>query len=284
MKDIKTLKAEIFADTEKLYRTNRNLSRAIKHSEEGQKIYLEKDVINVPTALKEKNTEIKVSGKRSFEAAKEYTGKKVCVHNFASATNPGGGVKNGASAQEECLCRCSTLYANLNTTECWDNFYGPHRALHNPLYNADCIYTPDVVVFKSDTDSPELLPRTDWYKVDVITCAAPNLRQVKANNKNPMNPEKVYLSYNDLLEMHLNRGRRILDIARANGAEVVILGAFGCGAFQNSPEVVAESYRQLSEEYEGVFDTIEFAVYCPEHDKANYEVFSRIFRQAEKER
>ena len=33
-----------------------------------------------------------------------YAGQKVAgVHNFASATNPGGGVTRGSSAQEECL-------------------------------------------------------------------------------------------------------------------------------------------------------------------------------------
>ena len=57
---------------------------------------------------------IVVSQKRTFDAASEYKGMKTAVHNFASATNPGGGVVRGANAQEECLCRCSGLYFNLN--------------------------------------------------------------------------------------------------------------------------------------------------------------------------
>lgn len=76
---------------------------------------------------------------------------KTAVHNFASATNPGGGVTRGSSAQEECLCRCSGLYFSLNTKPMWDGFYNPHRNTHNPIHNDDIIYTPGVVVFKKDT-------------------------------------------------------------------------------------------------------------------------------------
>ena len=39
----------------------------------------------------------------------------------------------------------------------------------------------------------------------------------------------------ELLEIHKKRLTRILDVAVLNGDETVILGAFGCGAFQNNP-------------------------------------------------
>ena len=44
---------------------------------------------------------IVVSGKRTLEASEIYAkqGKRVCVPNFASATNPGGDVIHGSSAQ-----------------------------------------------------------------------------------------------------------------------------------------------------------------------------------------
>ena len=59
-------------------------------------------------------------------------------------------------------------------------------------------------------------------------------------------------------------------------AEVMILGAFGCGAFENSPEVVATSYKELVEEFRYRFETIEFAVYCPPNKTLNYDVFKRV--------
>ena len=115
----------------------------------------------------------------TLQAASAYKNTKIAVHNFASATNPSSGVKRGSNAQEECLCRCSGLYFCLSTQTMWDGFYSPHRQAYNPIYNDDIIYTPAVTVFKTDTAQPEIMDASDWYDVDVITCAAPNLRVQK---------------------------------------------------------------------------------------------------------
>ena len=136
----------------------------------------------------------------------------MCVHNFASASNPGGGVTRGANAQEECLCRCSSLYFCLNTSEMWSGFYQQHRYAQNPLHNDDIIYTPNVTVFKTDTADPKLMAERDWYEVNVITCAAPNLRQHPSNAYNSGDGDSaVRISDKELLAIHEKRLRRILD-------------------------------------------------------------------------
>ena len=56
---------------------------------------------------------IKINNKDSFEAGRAYDNP--LVMNFANAHNPGGGFKLGANAQEEALCRCSTLYASITS-------------------------------------------------------------------------------------------------------------------------------------------------------------------------
>lgn len=61
-----------------------------------------------------------------------------------------------------------------------------------------------------------------------------------------------------------------------NENKVVILGAFGCGAFQNPPEVVASAMKKVVEEYLYHFRVIEFAVYCSPGDDQNYQIFQRI--------
>lgn len=206
--------------------------------------------------------------------------KEVCVHNFASASNPGGGVTHGANAQEECLCRCSDLYFCLNTPEMWKGFYKPHREVKNPIHNDDIIYTPNIIVFKTDTAYPKMMPEEDWYNVNVITCAATNLREYPSNPFNSGDGDKaVHVSDEELKAIHEKRLRRILDVAVLNGNEVMILGAFGCGAFSNNPEVVARAAKNVIEEYKYAFKTIEFAVYCSPRDERNYKIFDRIISE-----
>jgi len=269
---------EIFEDTKRLCEINGKIKDALARSVKNQKLILEStDLAAVDKARFADGAKIIVSAKRTFEAAAGYAGQKVAVHNFASATNPGGGVTRGSSAQEECLCRCSGLYFCLSVPEMMRGFYYSHRNAKNPINNADIIYTPDVTVFKTDMNKPKLMDEKDWYDVDVITCAAPNLRERPSNRFNQGNGDRaVKVSDKELLEIHKKRLTRILDVVALNGNEVIILGAFGCGAFQNKPEVVARAAKEVIADYLHAFNAIEFAVYCPPRDDTNFKVFKRV--------
>ncbi len=276
MIDRRTKNAEIFRDTERRYASDPTLIRAVRKSTEAQVFIAETDTVDIPEPCKATDAKVIVSGKRSLEAAEGYAkqGKKVCVLNFASATNPGGGVVNGSSAQEECLCRCSTLYPCLKEESLWRDFYAPHRKAANPLYNNDCIYTPDVCVFKSDINFPEPLSQNEWWNVNVITCAAPNLRERPSNAMNPHAGDKAAkVTPAELEKLLTSRIQRIFAVAVANGNEVLILGAFGCGAFRNPPEIVAKVFKNVMQNYTKYFDVIEYAVYHTEREIANYEAF-----------
>lgn len=281
MYDRRTKNAVIFRDTELMYQSDEKLRTVVKNSINSQKLILADDMVDYEVA-ENRAGKVVVSGKRTLEASEKYAkqGKRVCVLNFASATNPGGGVVHGSSAQEEAICRCSTLYPCLNTKEMWDDFYGPHRRADNPLYNDDCIFTPAVKVFKSDTNFPELLPEDDWWDVDVITCAAPNLRNVPSNQMNPnAGSKKADISYDGLKALHTARIQKIFEVAMANKAAVLILGAFGCGAFCNPPELVAEVFAELTEKYRKCFDVIEYAVFHTERETANYVAFKNVMKK-----
>ncbi len=266
----------IFADTEELCNEDINLSKSISDTIHDQ--YIVRTTDDIKSMPRQHRfsipANIVVSQKRSFEAARSYPDNRVCVLNFASATNVGGGVLIGARAQEECLCRCSTLYFAIGDPETERNFHIYHRKLlqsgkMNKLYNDDCIFSPGITVIKTDTELPQRLPESDRFTVDVITCAAPDL--------NPYY-EKIRITVEELKELHKKRAKRILDIAVSENEDVMILGAFGCGAFRNPPEIVAEAYREVVNEYLYDFKTIEFAVYCPPQSEGkNFQAFYNAF-------
>ena len=133
------------------------------------------------------------------------------------------------------------------------------------------IYTKDILVFKDD----DYQPLTQPFAVDVITCAAPTLREQASNRYNPSDGEHVDVTPEELLALHERRGRQILSSAASNGAQVIILGAFGCGAFRNDPAIVAQAYANILPEYLHYFRTIEFAVYCRPRSPQNYDAFNQ---------
>ena len=57
----------------------------------------------------------------SFEAA--HSLERPLVMNFANAHRPGGGFLNGSRAQEESLCRCSTLYKSISSDKAWEMYH-----------------------------------------------------------------------------------------------------------------------------------------------------------------
>jgi uncharacterized protein (TIGR02452 family) len=73
-----------------------------------------------------------------------------CVLNLASRRNPGGGVLNGASAQEESIFRRSNLFLSLYQFASYANEYGIKKHIRSyPLdRNTSGIYSTDVTVFR----------------------------------------------------------------------------------------------------------------------------------------
>lgn len=71
--------------------------------------------------------------------------------------------------------------------------------------------------------------------------------------------------------------RQVFRVLAQHGVTHCVLGAMGCGAFQNPPLEVARIYKEVldEEEWSGVFDEIVFAV-LDTRGEANY----RIFRDA----
>ena len=273
---------EVFNDTMDWIKTDPDLSSAVREAKKKTEIFYEDNYPSYTDYIKH-DTEICVTGHRTFEAAmllkQEDPQAKVAVMNFANAFHPGGGVTTGAGAQEECLCRCSTLYPLLYRHYLKDNFYDYHKELASPKATDTVVYTEGVVICKTDEDLPKRMPKEKWVSVDVMTVAAPDLRGF-SNVHVPLEGKPLKMNTAELFGYHVRRAVHILTVAASKGADTLVLGAFGCGAFRNDPETVAKAYKTALEQFPKVFKKVEFAVYCPEGTTTpNYEAFHKVFTQ-----
>lgn len=83
----------------------------------------------------------------------------------------------------------------------------------------------------------------------------------------------------DLQRLHEKRARAIMQVAVANRVDILVLGAFGCGAFRNDPAVVAKAYAYVLKECRCYFDLVEFAIFCREFEMENIDAFKKALIQ-----
>lgn len=264
---------DIFNDTINIIKNDTELSNRQTESRKKTILYDTQplDIGENPS----RNGKISIINERTFNAASKLSGK-TAVLNFASGTCPGGGVKKGSPAQEECLCRVSTLYNCLLSNELNKNFYKYHKDLEDFKFSDKIIYTPNVVVLKTDTPNPQILDKEKRYMVDVISSAAPRLK-IKDNNGNV---SIIKVNENEMLKIFKDRIRKIIKIAIVNNNNNIILGAFGCGAYMNNPTLVARAFKEvlINENLYTYFDNIIFAILITkEKDKDNFKIFENKF-------
>lgn len=203
-----------------------------------------------------------VTRESSFGAAARY--EKPFVMNFANAHMPGGGFLLGAKAQEEALCRCSTLYTSITSDDAAVMYR--HNNTHLSATESDyMLLSPDVCVFRND----ELSPLEKPFLTSVITAPAPNRYGAAA-----------FAGIKTIEDTFRRRIRIIFSVAAEYGYKDLVLGAWGCGAFGNSPDMVGDIFRELLIEggYINYFDNICFAVYGRE-DSKNYKSFCNMLEK-----
>ncbi len=193
---------------------------------------------------------------------------RVLVLNFANPVNPGGGVRGGARAQEEDLCRKSSLLLSLESRDA-EQYYGYNRKLHTFMGSDALMITPNVVIIKNAAG--ELLDEP--VTVSVLTCAAP----VASHGTEGLTQGQ----YEKLLYDRING---MLKCSARLGYKEVVLGAWGCGAFGNDARVMSDVFFRVLKEirYNGhgesdLFDGVYFAVLDRTPDKYNYKEFDRNF-------
>lgn len=223
----------------------------------------------------EKRIEFTVVNCDSYEAAfslkDKAKGEDVLVLNFANPINPGGGVRTGANAQEESLCRQSTLLASLESEEA-ARYYEYNKKLKG-YWGSDLVaVSPKVEIIKKEEDFLD-----DSFVVAVITASAPSV--TSDEHENPMLKKTIY-----------NRILGILSVAAREGYKHLVLGAWGCGAFGNDAKMMAcefertlKNFHQSGKYAEDYFDNIVMAVLDTSYAKYNYKCFAEQFNSYYKE-
>jgi hypothetical protein len=246
-------------------------------------------------------TEITLISQETTTVGKDLAdrGFKVGIVVFGNKKKPGGGYVTGDLAQEEDTCRRAPgiYYQSISAT----NLY--------PLASDELVYTKRIPVLRGDWTTQFNLLKTP-VDIDVLTQPAINLNFTASTNdlaelgitkeKHYNYPEgtnlktmkfaekKPYLDsikeavLNDpnISKNHENRVkekiRAQLRVFSANGMDAPVLGATGCGVFENPPEKVAKFTREVLEENEfnGVFKVIAFSILARDiTTDVNYQAF-----------
>jgi uncharacterized protein (TIGR02452 family) len=208
-------------------------------------------------------TIIQVINSDSIDAAKTLldAGYNPLIVNFANDRHAGG-VASGAGAQEESLWRRT----NLCETQI-QVFY--------PLRNSppEGIYTEKATVFKSkESNGCTLL--AEPFQASFL--AVPTILNPKLDSRGRFseNDERIF---RDKVEL-------IFQTAFHKSHDSLVLGPFGCGAWNCPPQHFAEIFRSVCKTYNCIFKKIVFACYIVEgtstsyrnQSALNFEIFNHV--------
>lgn len=257
---------------------------------DGTKVYAEAfDVNDVPACTDAVSTD--VANLDCLLVAKELLaeGYNPAVMNLADAYTACGWYKRGSRAQEEALCRSTTLSRSLF------QFFKPasgkkdryateaNITLKDIAYPMDMnfggIYSPGVTVFRNAADLYSLMEEADIYKVGIISVAALDFNEKHGKNLAYKADDGGFTP--EGLEIMKNKIRTIYRLALSNGHDSLVAGAFGCGAFRLPCDVVAALFNEIltEDEFRNKFRKITFAILDKDGEDGKFSPFYKMFKK-----
>lgn len=218
-------------------------------------------------------------------------GLNPAILNMANAYRPGGGVLGGARAQEECIFRRSNLFMSLYIydRQMYDLVIVPNKdESSEDMYdlsfiqqgypmdeNFGGIYSADVTVFK-DCNYEWL---NDPYQTAFISVAAMNINGALRQGEQILVDGKLS---DRAVAITKNKIRTIYRIGILHGHDSLVLGAWGCGAFGNPPEHMAQLFIDVlnEEEFCGRYKDIRIAIIEDHNSRGrNYQTFKNVIER-----
>lgn len=208
----------------------------------------ESDLPEIQDSAELRQTEVEIYRGDCLEAGMRLkrSGLNPVVLNMANPVVPGGGVRNGAAAQEENIFRRSA-YAYF--------LYNQRYAVY-PISPTGAIYTPNVSVFRGlEEEGYPLLPQP----TSLSFIALPALVCPPLVFKPGVGP---WLQDSDC-SLARAKLRTCFRLALTQGHDSIVLSAWGCGAFCNPPRCIAALIKEvlLSPGYFNRFRKVVFAIY-----------------------
>lgn len=204
------------------------------------------------------------------EKMQKVEGLNPATLNMANRYHPGGGVKRGAGAQEECVWRCTNAYLSL------DPDYNPD--MEYPLPETDeVVVSQGVSVFRRPHAGGYAF-REDPFMINLVSVAAYCCSKKGKTDKCDRPIDQAAFEAGMVAKL-----TRILDGAALLGCDGIILGAFGCGAFEDEQLSNRTALFKLlpqildTPKFKGRFKKIYFAVLDTEPGAPLFNAFYQKF-------
>lgn len=187
--------------------------------------------------------------------------------NNADRFFPCGNVEQCVVSQEESLFR-RTNYFQALTME------------YYPIKPDECVYSPNVLcIRKSENDHWEFY---DQFKyINFVACPGIYQPKLEHDHKDGTNVYKHFNKKDE--EIFLNKIRLIFQTGYKHGHNALVLGALSCDAWHGPTRHIAKLFKQVCNEYNGLFGVVAFAMLdndvTKQKKESNFNVFCEVFEQ-----
>lgn len=243
------------------------------------------DVNEIPERCE--NTAVSTVNADCLVVAKELLdkGHNPCVMNLADAYVACGMYKRGSRAQEESLCRATTLSRSLfqlfKAATGKADRYAKEANVEIKYFaypmdlNYGGIYSPGATVFRNAHDLYSFAEET--YKVGIVSVAALDFNEKHGKNLEYRAKGGGFTAEGE--QIMKNKIRTIYRIALANGHDSLVAGAFGCGAFRLPADKIAHLFHEIinEAEFKNKFNKVVFAILDQEGKDGKFAPFYELF-------